>query len=71
MERLDEVLGDLSQREAEIIRMRFGLDNGVQHTLEQIGSAFGVSGEMVRQIERRALTRLRHPVRKRRLANML
>ena len=67
LERIDEVLGSLSEREEQVIRMRFGIDNGDVHTLEQIGRRFGVSRERIRQIEERALNRLRHPVRIREL----
>jgi len=71
MERIDEVLGSLSEREAQVIRLRFGIDDGYAHTLDQIGRAFGVSRERIRQIEERALNKLRHPVRIRKLKNFL
>lgn len=71
MERIDEVLSSLSEREAQVIRLRFGIDDGYAHTLDQIGRTFGVSRERIRQIEERALNKLRHPVRIRKLKNFL
>lgn len=65
LERIDEVLSSLSEREEEIIRLRFGIDNGRDHTLEQIGRKFGVSREWIRHIEKRALGKLRHPAKSR------
>jgi RNA polymerase primary sigma factor len=62
-ERLDEVLETLLPREAEILRLRFGLDDGTSHTLEQLGSMMGITRERVRQIEKKALMKLRHPNR--------
>ena len=67
LERIDEVLDGLSEREAQVVRLRFGLDDGYAHTLDQIGRTFGVSRERIRQIEERALNKLRHPVRIRKL----
>ena len=67
LERIDEVLGSLSEREAQVIRLRFGIDDGYAHTLDQIGRTFGVSRERIRQIEERALNKLRHPARIRKL----
>ncbi len=69
--RIDEVLGSLSEREAEVIRLRFGIDDGYAHTLDQIGRTFGVSRERIRQIEERALNKLRHPVRIRKLKDFI
>lgn len=66
-ERLNEVLDTLLPREAEILRLRFGLSDGTSHTLEQLGSIFGITRERVRQIEKKALTKLRHPKRSMRL----
>jgi len=66
-ERLDEVLATLLPREAEILRLRFGLSDGTFHTLEQLGNIFGITRERVRQIEKKALTKLRHPKRSIRL----
>lgn len=71
LERVDEVLSDLSEREEQVIRLRFGIDDGYAHTLDQIGRTFGVSRERIRQIEERALNKLRHPIRVRRLKDFL
>jgi RNA polymerase primary sigma factor len=71
LERIDEVLASLSEREAQVIRLRFGIDDGYARTLDQIGRAFGVSRERIRQIEERALNKLRHPVRIRKLRDFL
>jgi RNA polymerase primary sigma factor len=71
LERLDEVLSSLSEREAQVIRLRFGIDDGYARTLDQIGRTFGVSRERIRQIEERALNKLRHPVRIRKLRDFL
>ncbi|MBD3180784.1 sigma-70 family RNA polymerase sigma factor [Candidatus Poribacteria bacterium] len=69
--RIDEVLSSLSDREAQVIRLRFGIDDGYARTLDQIGRTFGVSRERIRQIEERALNKLRHPVRIRKLKDFL
>lgn len=69
--RIDDVLDSLSEREAEVIRLRFGIDDGYAHTLDQIGRTFGVSRERIRQIEERALNKLRHPVRIRKLRDFI
>lgn len=66
-ERLNEVLETLLPREAEILKLRFGLSDGTSHTLEQLGSIFGITRERVRQIEKKALMKLRHPKRSIRL----
>ena len=60
-EKLEEVLASLSPREAHILRLRFGLDDGNPYTLEEVGQKFGLTRERIRQIEGRALRRLRHP----------
>ena len=60
-ERIDEVLASLSPREGRVLRMRFGLGNNRAHTLEEVGQKFGLTRERIRQIEGRALRRLRHP----------
>jgi len=70
-EKLEEVLGTLSPREARILRLRFGLDSGVPYTLEEVGQKFGLTRERIRQIEGRALRRLRHPRRARQLKDYL
>ena len=62
-EQLNEVLETLSPREAEILKLRFGLIGGTSHTLEQLGRVFGITRERVRQIEKKALMKLRHPKR--------
>jgi RNA polymerase primary sigma factor len=62
-ERLNEVLETLLPREAEILKLRFGLSDGTSHTLEQLGHIFGITRERVRQIEKKALMKLRHPKR--------
>ncbi|MGD8399177.1 MAG: sigma-70 family RNA polymerase sigma factor, partial [Anaerolineae bacterium] len=58
---LDAVLETLTPREARILRMRFGLEDGYDYTLEEIGDRFGLSRERIRQIEHEALERLRNP----------
>ncbi len=68
---LEELLSTLTPREARILRLRFGLKDGVDYTLEEIGDRFGVTRERIRQIEKKALQRLRHPRRSRRLRNFL
>lgn len=69
-DQLDDILSDLSEREALVIRRRFGLNSGETHTLRQIGLDFSVSVERIRQIEAKALRKLRHPTRSRRLRNL-
>jgi RNA polymerase primary sigma factor len=69
--KLEEVLGTLTPREACILRLRFGLQNGHSHTLEEVGKKFGLTRERIRQIESKALRRLRHPKRSRRLRGYL
>jgi RNA polymerase primary sigma factor len=70
-EKLEEVLSTLTPREARILRLRFGLHNGEQYTLEEVGQKFGLTRERIRQIEGRALRRLRHPRRSRHLRDFL
>ena len=70
-EKVEEVLGTLSPREARILRMRYGLDNGRAYTLEEVGRKFGLTRERIRQIQGRALRRLRHPRRSRVLRDYL
>ena len=62
-ERLNEVLETLLPRESEVLKLRFGLSDGTAYTLEQVGDLFGVTRERVRQIEKKALMKLRHPKR--------
>lgn len=64
---INRVLKTLSQREQEVLQLRFGLDDGRQKTLEEVGQAFGVTRERIRQIEAKALRKLRHPNRNRTL----
>lgn len=66
-EDLAEVLGSLSPRERDVLRLRFGMDDGRQRTLEEVGQLFGVTRERIRQIEAKALRKLRHPNRSKRL----
>ena len=70
-EQLEELLDDLSEREREVLRLRFGLEDGHAHTLEDVGKKFGVTRERIRQIEAKALRKLRHPSRSRRLRDFL
>jgi RNA polymerase primary sigma factor len=68
---LEELLSTLSPREARILRLRYGFQDGHDYTLEEIGDRFGVTRERIRQIEQKALRRLRHPHRSRRLRGYL
>ena len=68
-EKIDEVLTDLSDQEQQVLRMRFGLDDDTPKTLEEIGKVFGVTRERIRQIEAKALRKLRHPSRSKLLKN--
>ena len=70
-EKVEEVLSTLSPREARILRMRYGLDNGRAYTLEEVGRKFGLTRERIRQIQGKALRRLRHPRRSRMLRDYL
>ena len=70
-ERMDELLNTLTPREARILRLRFGLDNGRAYTLEEIGRKFGLTRERIRQIQMEAMRKLRHPSRSRRLKGYL
>ncbi len=62
-EALSEILGTLTEREADVLRMRFGMADGRTHTLEEVGQIFGVTRERIRQIENKAIRKLRHPSR--------
>ena len=66
-EDLAEVLSSLSPRERDVLRLRFGMDDGRQRTIEEVGQLFGVTRERIRQIEAKALRKLRHPNRSKRL----
>jgi len=68
---LHSILGSLDEREAAVIRMRYGLDDGQPHTLDEIGRAFKLSRERIRQIERETMAKLRHPSRARALRDYL
>lgn len=70
-EQLDEVLSTLTEREQKVLRLRFGLDDGRQRTLEEVGREFNVTRERIRQIEAKALRKLRHPSRSRKLRDYL
>ena len=66
-EQTDNVLKTLTPREERVIKMRFGVGDGSEHTLEEVGQDFAVTRERIRQIEAKALRKLRHPSRSRRL----
>lgn len=70
-EKLEDVLSTLTPREARILRLRFGLQNGRSYTLEEVGKKFGLTRERIRQIEGQALRKLRHPRRSRQLRDYL
>ncbi|MXQ53634.1 RNA polymerase sigma factor RpoD [Shimazuella alba] len=70
-EQLKDVLDTLSEREENVLRLRFGLDDGRTRTLEEVGKVFGVTRERIRQIEAKALRKLRHPSRSKRLKDFL
>lgn len=62
-ERINEVLSELTPREEKVIRLRYGLDDGRSHTLEEVGKEFNVTRERIRQIEAKAIKKMRHPSR--------
>ena len=66
-----EVLLTLTEREEKVIRLRFGLEDGKSRTLEEVGQMFGVTRERIRQIEAKALRKLRHPSRSRKLKDYM
>jgi RNA polymerase sigma factor (sigma-70 family) len=70
-EQMEEILDGLSDRERRVLIMRFGLEDGVTRTLEDVGREFNVTRERVRQIEAKALRKLRHPLRSRKLRDYL
>jgi RNA polymerase primary sigma factor len=70
-EQMQEILEQLSERERKVLEMRFGLMDGTSHTLEEVGQEFGVTRERIRQIEAKALRKLRHPIRSRKLRDYL
>lgn len=70
-EQLEDVLDSLTEREEKVLRLRFGLDDGRSRTLEEVGQVFGVTRERIRQIEAKALRKLRHPSRSKKLKDFL
>ena len=70
-ERMEQLLTTLPPREARILRLRYGLQNGRTYTLEEVGRKMGLTRERIRQIETQALNRLRHPCRSRQLRDYL
>ena len=68
---ISEVLSTLTEREEKVIRLRFGLEDGKSRTLEEVGQMFGVTRERIRQIEAKALRKLRHPSRSRKLKDYM
>jgi len=69
--KLKEILDALSPREAKVLRMRFGLEMASDHTLEEVGNQFDVTRERIRQIEAKAMKKLRHPSRLEQLKSLL
>ena len=70
-EQLEKVMDTLSEREQKVLALRFGLEDGKPHTLEEVGREFQVTRERIRQIEAKALRKLRHPTRSRKLRDFL
>ncbi len=70
-EQLVEVLKTLTPREEKVLRLRFGIDDGHTRTLEEVGKEFNVTRERIRQIEAKALRKLRHPSRSKKLKDFL
>ena len=70
-EAIEEALDELNDREQEVVRLRFGLDDGQARTLEEVGKEFGVTRERIRQIESKTLAKLRHPHRSQKLRDYL
>ena len=70
-EQLTEVLSTLTPREEKVLRLRFGIEDGRTRTLEEVGKEFNVTRERIRQIEAKALRKLRHPSRSKRLKDFL
>lgn len=70
-EQIRDVLDTLTEREENVLRLRFGLDDGQSRTLEEVGKVFGVTRERIRQIEAKALRKLRHPSRSKRLKDFM
>ena len=70
-DQLDEVLENLTDREVNVLSLRFGLDDGKMRTLEDVGKVFNVTRERIRQIEAKALRKLRHPSRSKQLKDFI
>ena len=70
-DQLEEVLSTLTEREQKVLKLRFGLDDGRARTLEEVGKEFDVTRERIRQIEAKALRKLRHPTRRKKLEDYL
>ena len=70
-EQLEDVLNTLTPREKDVLRLRYGLEDGRERTLEEIGKSFGVTRERIRQIEAEALRKLRHPACSKKLKDFL
>ena len=70
-DQLDDVLETLTDREKRVLELRFGIEDGRSRTLEEVGREFGVTRERIRQIEAKALRKLRHPTRSRKLKDYL
>jgi RNA polymerase primary sigma factor len=70
-DQISDVLGTLTPREQRVLRLRFGLEDGRSRTLEEVGKEFKVTRERIRQIEAKALRKLRHPTRSRKLKDYL
>ena len=70
-QRIAEVLKTLTYREREILKLRYGVGDGYTYTLEEVGRIFKVTRERVRQVESKAIRKLQHPVRKRRLSSFV
>ena len=68
---ISQVLETLTEREEKVVRLRFGLEDGKPRTLEEVGQMFGVTRERIRQIEAKALRKLRHPSRSRKLRDYI
>ena len=70
-EQINQVLATLTEREEKVLRLRFGLEDGRSRTLEEVGQMFNVTRERIRQIEAKALRKLRHPSRSKKLKDFL